>query len=125
MTIIFKHKGNFERTTKFLTSAQKLNVRNILELYAKQGVAALSKATPKDTGLTSTSWDYYISVTRVGYSVNWTNSNENNGVPVAILIQYGHVANGAFVQGRDFINPAIKPILDKIAQDLWKEVSAL
>ena len=124
--IIFKHSGNFKRAENFLTGAQKLNIQHILEMYARQGVLVLASATPQDTGLTANSWDYDIKVTKNGYSINWTNSNENEGIPIAILIQYGHgTSAGAFIEGRDFINPAIKPVLDAIAESLWKEISKL
>jgi hypothetical protein len=123
--IIFKHKGDFKNTEKLFSLSLRNKVRGILETYGQKGVSALASATPKDSGLTANSWDYYISVTTKGYIINWTNSNTSDDVPVAILIQYGHSANGAFVQGRDFINPAIRPILDSIGNDIWKEVSKI
>ncbi len=123
--IIFKHKGNFQRTEKLFAFSVKSQVKSILEAYGKRGVEALSAATPKDTGLTASSWGYVVNVTRNGFIINWTNSNTSSGVPVAILIQYGHSANGAYVQGRDYINPALKPILDSIANEIWKEVSKI
>jgi len=121
--IIFKHTGNFNNTEKFFAGSRNVKVRNVLETYARQGVSALARATPKDTGLTSDSWGYEISVTRTGYSITWTNSNIVNGVPIVILLQYGHgTRNGGYVEGRNFINPAIKPVFDDIAENLWKEV---
>lgn len=121
-----KHHGKFEKTTRFLNKAQRLGFKNILERYGKQGVIALSLATPQDTGRTAQSWDYAIAVSRGEYQIVWTNSNESDGVSVAILIQYGHGSqNGSYVPGRDFINPAIRPILDKIAKEIWEEVIRL
>jgi hypothetical protein len=124
--ISFKHKGNFKKTDKLLTGALKINVLNILHKYAKQGIIALSTATPKDTGITANSWDYIIKLKDHGYSISWTNSNTVNGIPVVILLQYGHgTGTGGYVEGRDFINPAIKPVMDKIADDIFEEVKKL
>lgn len=124
--ISFKHKGNFKKTDKLLTGALKINVLNILHKYAKQGIIALSTATPKDTGITANSWDYIIKLKPNGYSISWTNSNTVNGIPIVILLQYGHgTGTGGYVEGRDFINPAIKPVMDKIADDIFEEVRKL
>jgi len=124
--ISFKHKGNFKKTDKLLTGALKINVLNILHKYAKQGIIALSTATPKDTGITANSWDYIIKLKDHGYSISWTNSNTVNGIPIVILLQYGHgTGTGGYVEGRDFINPAIKPVMDKIADDIFEEVRKL
>lgn len=124
--ITFKHSGNFKHVEKLFVGALGSNPRRILESYGRQGVSALALTTPKDTGLTAHSWSYEIETTRNGYSLTWTNSNIVSGVPVVILIQYGHgTSNGAYVEGRDFINPVIKPIFDKMAENLWKEVCNL
>ena len=124
--ISFKHKGNFKKTDKLLTGALKINVLNILHKYAKKGIVALSVSTPKDTGLTANLWDYKIELKPNGYSITWTNSNTVNGIPVVILLQYGHgTGTGGYVEGRDFINPAIKPVMDKIADDIFEEVKKL
>lgn len=124
--IKFKHKGNFKKTERLLTGALRVNVLAILHKYAKQGIIALSGATPKDTGITANSWDYFIKLSPKGYSISWTNSNTVNGIPIVILLQYGHgTGNGGYVEGRDFINPAIKPALDKIANDIFEEVRKL
>lgn len=124
--IVVKHKGDFEKTTKFLNGVKKADFKSILSSYGKMGVDALSRATPVDTGLTSQSWSYDIYVTRKGFSITWSNSNVNDGVPIAIVLQYGHATrSGGFVQGRDYINPAIKPVMDDIAENLWKEVTKL
>jgi hypothetical protein len=120
--IRFKHSGSFDNTEKFLK--RKIDYRNILARYGNEGVVALRSNTPQDSGLTADSWNYEVLVRRNGYSITWTNSNLVDGIPVAILIQYGHgTRNGTFVQGRDFINPAMRPIFDRIAENLWKEVS--
>lgn len=124
--ITIKHRGDFSKTTRFLSNAAVFKARPILNNYGEQGVKALESATPADSGVTANSWGYKTSVTKKGYSINWFNSNTSNGIPIVILLQYGHATgNGGYVQGRDFINPAIKPILDKIADKLLKEVLAL
>lgn len=124
--ITFKHRGNFNKTEAFLTKARRLDLRNILEKYAQQGVMALANSTPIDSGVTSNSWSYEIVITSRGYKLSWTNASIDNGIPVVILIQYGHgTGNGGYVQGRDFINPAIHPIMDTIGNNLWEEVSKL
>jgi hypothetical protein len=124
--ITFKHTGNFKLTEKFMKGAIKHNPRPTLIKYGRKGVLVLAAETPKDTGETANSWDYKLISTKDGYSLEWTNSNAEFGVPVVILIQYGHgTGNGAYVQGRDFINPALKPILDQLAEDLTKEVFSL
>lgn len=121
--VIVKQKGDFSKTEKFLnTINKKLYYRN-LQKYAEQGVAALASATPIDSGTTAKSWDYEIRQTKNSVSIYWTNSNVNKGVPIAVIIQYGHgTRNGGYVQGRDYINPAMRPIFDKIAENVWKEV---
>ena len=121
--VIVKQKGDFSKTEKFLNIiSKKLYYRN-LQKYAEQGVAALASATPIDSGTTANSWDYEIRQTKNSVSIYWTNSNVNKGVPIAVIIQYGHgTRNGGYVQGRDYINPAMRPIFDKIAENVWKEV---
>ena len=95
-----------------------------LDKYGKEGVAALSAATPIDTGKTANSWSYKINRQNGSVSIDFYNSNFSNGVPIAIILQYGHATNnGGWVQGRDYINPAIQPIFDKIAKNAWKEVT--
>lgn len=123
--VIVKQKGDFSKTEKFLnTINKKLYYRN-LQKYAEQGVAALASATPIDSGTTANSWGYEIRQTKNSVSIYWTNSNVNKGVPIAVIIQYGHgTRNGGYVQGRDYINPAMRPIFDKIAESVWKEVTS-
>jgi len=124
--IRFESRGSFSNTEKFLKKASRLDhILRALERYAKQGVVALESATPVDTSLTSGSWDYEILNESGSYSIIWTNSNVVDGTPVVILLQYGHgTGTGGWVQGRDFINPALKPIFDKIADEVWKEVTS-
>jgi hypothetical protein len=121
--ILFRQKGNFNRIEKFLDNATKIQYQSILEKYGREGVSALSRSTPTDTGKTAQSWYYTVSISRGVYKITWSNSNVSDGVPIAVLIQYGHgTKNGGYVQGRDYINPAIRPIFDKIADEAWREV---
>lgn len=122
--ITFKHKGNFSKTTKFLNGIRKpINVRT-LEKYGKEGVAALAAATPVDSGLTASSW-YYVIENKDGIiKINFCNSNIQNGVPIAVILQYGHgTRNGGWVEGRDYINSSVQPIFDKITNEAWREVT--
>lgn len=122
--IVFKHKGNLKKTTKFLERTLKGDYLKNLDKFGREGVAALALATPVDTGKTAESWGYRIEKTSDGTKIVWTNSNVNKGINIAIILQYGHgTRNGGYVQGRDYINPAIRPIFDKIADDAWKEVT--
>jgi hypothetical protein len=94
-----------------------------LKKYGEDGVKALADATPKDSGKTAASWSYEVEKSKGSYTIAWTNSNINDGVPIAVILQYGHgTRNGGYVQGRDYINPAIRPIFDQIAEDAWREV---
>lgn len=122
--ISMKQKGDFSNTIRYLGRIRKgVNV-NSLKRYGEEGVAALSAATPVDTGLTARSWSYKITETNGSVSISFHNSNIQNDVPIAIILQYGHgTKNGGWVQGRDYINPAIQPIFDKIADNAWKEVT--
>lgn len=122
--ITVRQKGDFSRTFNFLKGA-KHAVRNVdLDKYGREGVAALASATPFDSGETANSWYYEIERSKNGVTLTFKNSNIQNGVPIAIILQYGHgTNNGGYVQGRDYINPAIQPIFDKIAEELWREVT--
>lgn len=123
--ITIEQKGGFSNTEKWLRSSGK-NCRAILEQYARQGVSALSANTPVRTGKTASSWSYTIEQSSNSMSIVWTNSNINNGVNVAIILQYGHgTKNGGYVQGIDYINPALHSVFDKLADSVWKEVSGL
>ena len=125
-SITFRHKGDFSKTEKFFNSLLKLDYLNVLERYGKAGVAALAAATPKDSGLTAASWDYEITHNGKETTIAFTNSNVSNGVNIAIILQYGHgTRNGGYVAGRDYINPAIQPIFDKMANEAWREVTNL
>lgn len=122
--ITFKHSGDFSKTISFLNKTKEKDFRKILDRYGKLGVSALVSATPNDTGLTAASWDYEIEGTNGSSTITFYNSNIQNGVPIAIILQYGHgTRNGGWVNGRDYINPAIQPVFDKIAADAWKEVT--
>lgn len=122
--ISFKITGSTKRTQTFLQRMQTNNIYLGLERLAQQGVTALEQATPKASGETAAAWSYRITYHGSSVSIEWTNSNIVDGVPVVILLQYGHgTGTGGYVQGRDFINPAIKPIFDQIANDVWKKVT--
>ena len=124
--ITFRHKGNFDKTVSFFEAARKKRYFDVLGKYAQEGVDALSRATPKDTGLAASSWYYELGLSGGYYSITWLNSDIENGFPVAIKLQYGHgTGTGGYVQGVDYINPAIKPVFDKIAAAVWKEVQSL
>ena len=122
--ITFRHKGDFSKTTRFLENAKRVVHASDLDKYGKAGVAALASATPTDSGLTANSWYYKIEITKATITISFHNSNIQNGVPIAILLQYGHATrNGGWIEGRDYINPAIQPIFDSITQEVWKEVT--
>lgn len=124
--ISFKQKGDFSKLTKFLVQAKENVKISDLDKYGKEGVKALSAATPVDTGKTASSWEYEIVRNRESIEIIWKNTNIQNGVPIAIILQYGHAAkNGSWVQGRNYINPAIRPIFDSIAKEAWREVAKL
>lgn len=126
MSIKFAHRGSFDKSEKFLNIAKKKNYRSILEKYGREGVRALSSATPQDSGQTANSWDFEILTTGHGFRLSWTNSSMNEGIPIVILLQYGHgTRSGSFVQGRDFINPVMRPLFDTISENIWKEVTTL
>lgn len=121
--IVFRQKGNFRNAETFLKKASRMSIDQILQRYAQEGVEALKAATPKDTGLTSNSWYYKITKNRDRIIITWSNSNVVDGVPIAVILQYGHgTRNGGYVEGIDYINPAMKPIFDRIAARAWGEV---
>lgn len=121
----FEHKGSFSKTTSFFKRMSQREQYNLLAEYGKYGVEALAAATPKDTGKTSESWDYKVSINSRSASITWTNSNvTSEGTPIAILIQYGHgTRSGAYIQGIDYINPVMQPIFEEISRRVWKEVT--
>ena len=124
--ITLKQKGNFSKLNRYLERVKEAAKISILDKYGQAGVEALSSATPSDTGLTASSWYYKIERTKTSATIQFLNSNINDGVPIAVIIQYGHgTGTGGWVEGRDYINPAIQPIFDEIANEAWKEVTKL
>lgn len=119
-----RYKGDFSKTTNWLKKHRRLNFLRSLNKYGERGVRALSDATPRDTGTTADSWGYTIEAEEGSVKIIWTNSNINNGVNIAIILQYGHgTGTGGYVQGVDYINPAMKPIFEGIAKAAWEEVT--
>lgn len=117
-------KGDFSKTESFLKNLSKYQDRVNLDMYAQRGVEALASATPVDTGETAGSWYYKIEKRKGETVINFCNSNIQNGVPIAIILQYGHgTNNGGWVEGQDYINPAIRPVFDDILKAAWKEVT--
>ena len=124
--ITFRHKGDFSKLTNFLEKAKNVIRIGDLDKYGREGVAALESATPIDTGKTASSWYYKVENKDGSATISFYNSNIQNGVPIAIILQYGHgTRNGGWVEGRDYINPAVRPIFDKIADSAWREVTKL
>ena len=122
--IEMRQSGDFKKNLTFLTNLRKKSIRPILEKYGQKGVEALAEATPKATGKTAASWSYEIKMEKTGAVLCWKNANIVDGVPIAVILQYGHgTRNGGYVQGVDYINPAMKPVFDAIRDELWKEVT--
>lgn len=123
--ISVKHRGNFDKIEGFFGSIKKREIYKRLDYYGQLGVEALSIATPVDTGKTAGSWTYKIQMNRDQISISWSNNNlTKTGIPVAILLQYGHsTGTGGYVKGRNYIKPAIRPIFDDIAKNVWNEVT--
>ena len=122
--ISFRHKGDFSKLTGFLEKTKELAYLGDLDRYGREGVSALASATPTDSGLTANSWYYKIVRGRGTVAIEFHNSNIQNGVPIAVIIQYGHgTGTGGWVQGREYINSAIQPIFDRIVNDAWREVT--
>ena len=120
---IFSHRGSFDKLESFLARMQRQDISPVLHAYAQQGVTALSTNTPMDSGRAASSWWYEIEQTGTTIRIFWTNDNIENGFAVAVMIQYGYgTGTGGYVQGRDYINPAMRPIFDRIAEELWKVV---
>ena len=123
--ITFEAKGGWDRTESFLKRAIRLNLAPRLQAAAAEGIAALAAATPKESGLTANSWTAEVTIGANGFTIEWQNTHVVSGVPIAIILQYGHgTGTGGYVQGRDYINPAIQPVFDKIADEIWKEVTS-
>ena len=124
--ISFRQKGDFSKLTSFLERAKESVKIGDLDKYGREGVAALSSATPIDSGKTANSWNYEITNKNGSVTISFNNSNIQNGVPIAIILQYGHgTKNGGWVQGRDYINPAIQPVFDEIVNKAWREVTKI
>lgn len=124
--ITFRHKGNFPKVNRHLERLKEAARLGILDKYGREGVAALASATPTETGKTASSWYYEIEHTKQYSVIRFNNSNINDGVPIAIILQYGHgTGTGGWVEGRDYINPAVRPIFDQIKSDVWREVTTV
>lgn len=124
--ITFRHKGDFSKATNYLGRVKRAVNPAILDKYGAEGVKALASETPIETGLTASSWYYKIVRANDLIKLEFFNSNIQNGVPIAIVLFYGHgTRNGGWVEGRDYINPAIQPIFDKLSKELWREVTRL
>lgn len=124
--IKFRHKGDFSKLTRFMERAKEAVRLGDLDKYGREGVAALASATPVDSGLTANSWYYEIVHQNGKAIINFNNSNVQSGIPIAIILQYGHgTGTGGWVEGRDYINPAIRPIFDRIVKEARREVSKL
>ena len=124
--ISFRQKGDFSKLSRYFERVKEAAKIGVLDKYGQEGVAALASATPVDSGQTANSWYYEIKRQNGSVSIVFNNAHVNKGVPIAIILQYGHgTGTGGWVQGRDYINPAIRPIFDRIAEDAWKEVTKL
>ena len=124
--ITINQKGDFSKTYEYLTKLKTPVRARLLDIYGQRGVQLLAEATPKDTGLTAGSWSYDVVQKKDSISIIFKNSNIQNGVPIAVILQYGHATNnGGWVEGIDYINPALKPLFDELANEAWKEVTRL
>lgn len=124
--ITLRHRGDFSKIDRYLERVKEAARVGILDRYGQEGVSALASATPVDSGTTAGSWFYTIERQNGSAAIIFNNSHINKGVPIAIILQYGHgTGTGGYVQGRDYINPAVQPLFDKIAEDAWREVTKL
>ena len=124
--ITFRQEGDFSKLTSFLEKSKELFNVGILDKYGRKGVEALAAATPIDSGETANSWYYRIEHKNGSAAIVFCNSHIQNGVPIAIILQYGHgTRNGGWVEGRDYINPALQPIFDELVKEAWKEATKL
>lgn len=122
--ITIESQGDWKLTRNWFDRMTKLDLALIMNQFGKEGVSALKAATPSKSGETAASWNYEVTRTGENWKITWTNSHVNNGVNIAVILQYGHgTRNGGYVVGRDYINPAIRPVFDKIAKKAWKEVT--
>ena len=118
-----KHKGSFKHAEEFLEHGKKRDYLRILRQYGEEGVVALAEATPKDSGKTAESWSYQIVEGAAGVTIYWRNSHVNQGVNIALILQYGHgTGTGGYVEGIDYINPTLKPVFDRLAKEAWDAV---
>jgi len=121
----FKNKGDFGNLEKFLKKVSSGDIFRVLDGLGERGVSALRSATPKESGATAAAWDYHVDISGDTTSITWTNSHTPNGFPIAIMLQYGHgTGRGGYVEGQDYINPAMRPIFDNIADEVWKVVTS-
>lgn len=124
MGIVIQHKGSFKNTERFFNKMLRSEIMSVLDKYGNIGVSALQAATPINTGRTASSWSYEVEKTDSGYAITWKNENVNNGVNIALILQLGHgTGTGGYVQGIDYINPALKPVFDQLAEEAWQEVT--
>lgn len=124
--ITFRHKGDFSKFTRYLERVKQAVKLGLLDKYGREGVAALASATPMDSGKTASSWYYEIENSTGSATIRFNNSHINKGVPIAIILHYGHgTGTGGWVEGRDYINSAIQPIFDRLVEEAWKEVTSL
>lgn len=125
MQISFKSSGSFDKTEKFLAKIKHPNLLASLEHFGQEGVNILEQATPKESGVTAGSWTYTVVKKRGSYAIYWSNTHLADGMPIALLLQYGHgTGTGGYVQGRDYINPAMQPFFDRMAAEAWKVVNS-
>lgn len=123
--VTIKHRGNFNKLERFLNAVRGARYLNMLDKYGQEGVKVLAAATPVDTGKTAASWTYEIERSPTRTTISWLNTNTNQNVNIAVILQYGHgTGTGGWVQGRDYINPAIRPVFDRIANEAWREVTS-
>jgi hypothetical protein len=125
MGLVITQSGSFAKTERFLKKMMHGGLYKAVEAYASEGTAALQAATPVDSGITAASWSHEVEISGNGAKISWVNSHVHNGVNIAIILQFGHgTGTGGYVQGRDYINPAMRPVFDKIAEGVWKEVTS-
>lgn len=126
MRIVFRSRGDYGKATRYFERLKEVFRKGILDKYGREGVAALASATPVESGRTAASWSYEISNQNGVATITFSNTNVNKGVNIAIILQYGHgTGTGGYVQGRDYINPAIQPVFDRIVDEAWREVTSL
>ena len=125
MGVSIKVSGDTRNTEKFLRKLQRTSLYKTLDRYGREGASVLSSATPNESGETAASWGYEVRISGGMVAIYWTNDHMAGDTPVPILLQYGHgTGTGGYVAGRDFINPAIQPVMDRIANDIWREITS-